>query len=387
MSKPKVYQTTVYIGTINGQKKYKHLRANSQKELNSKVTAIKNAVAAGKDVYTNPLFGVWAAKWFNECKQPAGLNEGTLADYQSAINHLNRYFEFVELKKIKLADFQAFINELAENNPNTGKPTSKSTLRKINITAAAICRYAASNDIAGAPQFFKDVLIPKTAPKSSRRALTEFEQQMIIDTPHRCQPAAMIMLFSGLRRGELIPLCWSDVDLSSGTISVNKSVDLHAKTARIKEGGKTANAVRVVAIPPILVNYLIEYKKSCKILTPYVIYNAAGKLHTASSFRQMWDSYLTDLNVKYGFNNDVSKYNPNGLPMRIEHFTPHYLRHTYATMLYLQGVDIMTAKQYLGHADIQTTANIYTDLQHNSKLTISNNYKKLLQTDYRIATA
>ena len=48
--------------------------------------------------------------------------------------------------------------------------------------------------------------------------------------------------------------------------------------------------------------------------------------------------------------------------MRIPNITAHWLRHTYATLLYLSGVDILTAKEQLGHADIQTTLNIYTHL-------------------------
>ena len=73
--------------------------------------------------------------------------------------------------------------------------------------------------------------------------------------------------------------------------------------------------------------------------------------------------------------------------MRIERFTPHYLRHTYATILYLQGADMVTAKQYLGHSDIQTTINIYTDLENNSKISLSDSYKKKLKKEYKIKTA
>ena len=120
----------------------------------------------------------------------------------------------------------------------------------------------------------------------------------------------------------------------------------------------------------------------------YVCVNAGGKMHTESSFKKMWQSYLLDLNVKYGYeNNDVSKYDPKGLPMRIERITPHYLRHTYATLLYLQGVDLETAKQYLGHSDIQVTSNIYTDLKNNQRFNLSESYKALLQNEYKIKRA
>lgn len=426
MTSKKQYRTTVYCGTVNGKEITKTVRAPSQRELNKKVANIKAELAAGKDVYTNAHFGVWADKWLNEYKKPSGISSGTLTQYQSAINHINRYFEFVELKKIKLSDFQCVINELAENNPNTNKPMSKASLENIVKVASAVCRYARSNDIAGVPDFFKEISITRNAPVNRRRALTELEQEYIIQSEHRAKPAAMIMMFSGLRRGELIPLQWSDIDLKNGYISVNKSVVFNNNQPTVKQGGKSVCAVRNVPIPKVLIDYLIEYKASSRILSTLVCVNASGKMHTKTSFRKMWDSYLFDLNIKYGYvgldskrnllqylkkvikddkqkkhidkllscdsltSEDIIKYIKHNakelIPMRIEPFTPHYLRHTFATLLYLQGVDVVTAKQYLGHSDIQTTVNIYTDLENNNRSALSETYKTKLQQGYKIVS-
>lgn len=423
----KQYTTSVYVGTVNGKAKHKHIRANSERELKKKVAEVKAGVAAGKDVYTRALFGVWADKWLNEYKKPSGISTGTLTQYKSAITHLNRYFEFTELKRIKLADFQCAINELAENNPNTNKPMSKASLENLVKVAAAVCRYARSNDIAGSPDFFKEISITRNAPVNKRRALTEQEQEYILQFEHRAKPAAMIMMFSGLRRGELLPLLWSDIDLKNGFISVNKSVVFNGNQPTVKQGGKSVNAVRTVPIPQVLIDYLTEYKASSRIISPLVCVNASGKMHTKTSFRKMWDGYIFDLNIKYGYSGIESKrnllqylkkiikgdnqkkridkmlncdsltdeeitkyikYNAKELiPLRIEPFTPHYLRHTFATLLYLQNVDVVTAKQYLGHSDIQTTVNIYTDLENNNRFALSDTYKTKLQQDYKIATA
>ncbi len=86
----------------------------------------------------------------------------------------------------------------------------------------------------------------------------------------------------------------------------------------------------------------------------------------------MWKSYLTDLNVKYGFRGKVNKLaahkkdkdgkTQGKLPLLIPNITPHWLRHTFATLLYLAGVDVLTARDQLGHADIKTTLSIYTHL-------------------------
>ena len=54
--------------------------------------------------------------------------------------------------------------------------------------------------------------------------------------------------------------------------------------------------------------------------------------------------------------------------MVIEGFSAHQLRHTYASMLYMAGVDVVTAKELMGHADVQTTLEIYTHLSKSHKV-------------------
>lgn len=87
---------------------------------------------------------------------------------------------------------------------------------------------------------------------------------------------------------------------------------------------------------------------------------------------------MSVLNEKYGdFSTDIlakrkngkvkSRMAPGGLPIKIDTFTPHQLRHTYASMLYKSGIDVMTAKEQLGHSDITTTLNIYTHLDSEYK--------------------
>ena len=73
--------------------------------------------------------------------------------------------------------------------------------------------------------------------------------------------------------------------------------------------------------------------------------------------------------------------------MKIEPFTPHYLRHTFATMLYLQDINVVDAMQILGHSDVQTTINIYTDFKNLKKDNLSKKYKEHLLSDYAIKTA
>lgn len=82
---------------------------------------------------------------------------------------------------------------------------------------------------------------------------------------------------------------------------------------------------------------LIEQKATDKLIFP----NSNGELLRNGNFTRLWDKYRaeTGLNI-----------------------TPHQLRHAYATTLYDAGIDIKTAQYLLGHANIQTTMDIYTHL-------------------------
>ena len=75
----------------------------------------------------------------------------------------------------------------------------------------------------------------------------------------------------------------------------------------------------------------------------------------------MWDSYMLDFNLRYAYNGEVKKHSKR-VESKIERFTAHCLRHTFATLLYIAGVDILTAMNQLGHKDVKTTLGIYTHL-------------------------
>lgn len=125
----------------------------------------------------------------------------------------------------------------------------------------------------------------------------------------------------------------------------------------------TPAGVRVVSIPKILVDYLKTQKDGCM----YVLHNRKGERMTEQGWKRMWESYMRDLNVKYGYDGQQNKNRPGGLPMAIETFTPHQLRHTFCTLMYFAGVDVLTARDQMGHKDISVTLGIYTALDKKFK--------------------
>lgn len=200
----------------------------------------------------------------------------------------------------------------------------------------------------------------KGADPEPREPISEEQQRWIRETPHRAQRAAMLLLYSGLRRGEATALTWADVDLDAATITVNNGYNFHDKKTKKT---KTEAGRRVVNIPRILVDYLKTQQDDCL----YVLHTVKGRRMTEQAWKTLWNSYMSDLNAKYGYNGEESKKRPGGLPMRIEPFTPHQLRHTFCTLMYFAGVDVLTARDQMGHKDITVTLGIYTALDKKFK--------------------
>ena len=393
MAKKRIYRTTIRMYDDNGKLSEKdkiNIYAHTKKEFESKKRKAYEERERRKEREKNAYFGDWANKWL---ERKSGKSKGTIDQYKAAIKHLNVEFENVPLKEIKLDNFEEFVKKLAQTPTANNKTMSKRTLVSVKKTARSIFRYAIDHEVSGVRDFFGSVDIDELAPyapEKKRSALSEDEIQWIIDTEHRAQLPAMIMLFTGLRRGELIPLKWSDIDFVRKTLAVNKSVFVKNDSNQliIKEGGKTKSAKRTVPLPPILVDFLKDYKAKQAELYPTVCVTAHNKMHTNSSWRRMWDSYSELLNEKYCYDKKQleeykKKYPKKKIPMKVD-FSAHYLRHMYATLLFLQDVPEKNAKQLLGHANYAITSDIYTDLEKYSAFNISNDFKMKLKNEYKI---
>lgn len=363
----------VYIGRVDGKRRYKTVYGKTQKEANQKADEIRAKLRKGFDLTTNNnTFFYWCELFLRQ--KHTTVSNGQYNEYSSAAGYLKDHLGKSEIGKIQSADIQYIIDTLARKNPHTKRPSSRRTLKGILYTASQIFDLAINNRVIDYNPC-RCIEIPKSAPKSYRRALTQEEQQWIVDTPHRGQCAAMVMMYAGLRRGELIPLTWSDIDFDRKTISVNKSVEQIGSNFIVKDSTKTPAGIRLVSIPQVLSDFLLEQYRSKKSM--FVCPSVANTMMSPSAWSRMWESYISTLNIKYGDFSDFQlkamgvkpgkrpgKCNPHQIPLVIPPITPHWLRHTFATLLYMAGVDVLTAKEQLGHADIKTTLSIYTHLDN-----------------------
>lgn len=365
-------KSSVYIG--NG--KYKYVYAKNNRELEKKVQEVKLKLGKGIDVSADrDTFGEWAQRWLKIKKTQ--VSDKQYKAYAGRVKRLSELSD-CQISKIRTADLQSVIFKLSDDG------MAKLTLERYKSVFRQIMELAIENRVMDYNPA-NGVKIPNTETdddKDPRRALTEEEQAWITaPTNHRGQLPAMIMMYAGLRRGELIPLTWRDIDIDNRTITVNKAAEVIDGKMHIKPRTKTEAGMRVVHIPKKLADYLKEQPRGENLL---VCPDTKGRMMSESAWKRLWDSYLAELNFNFGdftnvtvtdestgrlkkFEKPASRFAPVKIPFVIPRFTAHWLRHTFITMMYFAGVDVMTAKEQAGHADIKTTMDIYTHLDKQYK--------------------
>ena len=352
------YCAQIYLGRDeNGKRQYKSVYGKSPAELKEKETAVRLQLGRGLDVLSQrDSFSTWADDWLR-LKQAAEITDKQKANYKRGADFWKEALSVYEIGQIRADDIEHHLVSMQEDG-YAARTISfyRSTIHQ--IMQRAVGRVIPSNPVD---------LIQLTEPgqkAEQRRALTAEEQQWIWDTPHRGQPVAVIMMLSGLRRGELAALTWNDVDLKARTITVNKTIEYPPnEPPRLRHLTKSAAGMRTVDIPKKLADYMETMPRDNLL----VIHSAKGGVMTESAWISLWSSYMRVLNIKYGTRTpaDLERMKKPGqhkFDMTIPHITLHWLRHTFCTLLYLSGVDVVQACAQMGHADVSTTLRIYTHL-------------------------
>lgn len=146
-------------------------------------------------------------------------------------------------------------------------------------------------------------------------------------------------LTTGLRRGELLALLWTDLDVENRTISITKQVN-RIKGELVVSLPKTQNSVRVLPVSQQAVDLMVaEHKKHPG--NPYMFPSPkTGGMFDPDSFRHTHEKILKTIGA--------------------EHIRFHDLRHTFATLSLKNGVDVKTLSSTLGHYSAGFTLSTYT---------------------------
>lgn len=295
----------------------------------------------------------------------------------TAATHANDFFGDWKLCEITAHDIDNMMFSPKLLNYRTGQPLARKSIKNVRDVIAAIFDYAAE-DTPGVylKNPAKGRRVPTDAPIKKREAIPLSLQRLLVaNAYHGMHLAGMIMLLCGLRRGELIPLLWTDVDFEHCLLSVSKTVVEKGRSFVVKDGrAKTESSLRKIPIPAVLLALLKG--KFSKTTSPYICPNDMGEMHTPATWYHGWKTYIQFLQNQY--RKQVSGISSLSDQANIIHITPHQLRHTYATILFNAGVDVLSAAKFLGHKNPETTIKIYTHLQQEKQANAVNLYNEYI---------
>ena len=278
-------------------------------------------------------FRAYAESWKKKYKETA--NPGTWKNYKPHYEKILARIGDMDITEVTGKEV------LYDMNVAKGTGASKTIVNTYRVIYSLIFQYAAEQGkILYNPALA--VKLPKNLPHSTRRAPTDDEINTIIE--HRNEELGFIpfaLLCTGVRRNELVKRSKTDVDL--------KNWELHIPSSKTEAGIRS-----VPIIEPLrdLMKKQIDAHPNSPWLFPSPEYNGHGGediVLSDTAYDTLWAKYCKE----------VGWIGANGKPT----LTAHNLRHGTATLLYESGVDVYTAKAILGHANIETTMAIYTELR------------------------
>lgn len=310
----KPYTAVITLGyTIEGKQKRKSLGSFS-----TKIEAIEVLTRYFKNpdkLKTDKLtFKEVYDSWYKEhCKN---IQKKTVKNIDAKYNKYLYKFDNYYFKDIKLFQIQSFFNSL---ELATGSTRSMKTL--LNM----IFSYAVKNDIID-KNIIEFVELRKHQPKLQRRIFTDEEIQILWDNINiPFVDTVLILIYTGLRIGELLNLKIEDIDLES-----------EPKIISVKES-KTTAGIRIVPINNKILSLMTGRIKKDNI---YLIVDKMKNI-TYIKYRRIFTQLLKDLNI-----ND---------------HTIHDCRHTTATLLSNAGANSVSIAEIMGHTDYdKITAKVYT---------------------------
>lgn len=325
-----------------------------------------------------------AEKWFDKKKQQlergfSGIDEKStvesylkhwLANASVGIGTLRMYEAYMRrfvvpaLGRIRLCDLKpAHLEEAkrewARKPKGNGVVSSRAVRHAWGVLVVALNRAKKQQIIPFSPCEYVD------APRFDRREMRSLDVagaqryiQAFSDDPD-IGAAIIVAIGSGLRRGELLALRWSDVDLDAATVRVNRSLEVvvrfdledptkkRTRELRFKEP-KTAGSRRLVPLPRFAVETLREHRRAQQVRFEKL---EMWRTHESLIFDRLGEPWHPDT---FG-----TEFTRRARLLKLPAVRLHDLRHSYASLMLESGVDLKTVSTALGHSTIRITADTY----------------------------
>lgn len=332
--------------------KRKSIYAKSYNEIKQKLRISENIQNEKALISEEKNYSVCFEILCNEWLEQSSIRnkKSTTARYKGIIKkHIMPYFGKMKSDQIKQSHINTFINQKTYQ-----EKLQVATISTIVAVLKQILKYGQKQEYI---QMNFDISMP-TARKKQLEILSENEQKSLVefikrDITHE-NIGILLSLYAGLRIGEICALQWHDIDLSSGTISITKTMQRIAeqntetgrKTAVIIDVPKSQKSVRTIPVPDFLLYELEKLSKKC---------NPNSYILTASRY-----TYTEPRLYQYKFKKVLEQAN-------IRYINFHALRHTFATRAIEQNIDIKTLSEILGHSTVNFTLDRYVHPSFNLK--------------------
>lgn len=342
----------------NGDPIFRYVYAKTQKELIGKLhLKIDEFRDTELTEDSNMSLGEWLDKWIAEY-MTGTIRESTLDGYKTyAEKYIKPALGDKPIAFITTADVQKFYNNLRKNGRIKNQHIYGNGLSDASVVRIH-CMLHEAMDMA-----VKEHLISKnptngtTVPKIVKKEMQVLTDEQLatfmklVDAEEHWRDFFYTELTTGLRRGEICGLKWTDFDEVEGKLNINRSIDLRNGEIIVGET-KTGQGKRSFYLPVSTANVLRERKKNSKsewIFTDLI--NPELPIAPPAAYRKM-----------------KQLLQKAGLPdIRF-----HDLRHTFATHALTSGVDAKTLSGILGHTNASFTLDTYTHVTTDMQQRASN---------------
>ena len=327
-----------------------------EKELQRQLVMFQDEVEKGTYLDAGKItFEEFAEKWLADHAEKQ-LEPKTIHQYKEmlssrvipAIGHL-------KLNKIQPNHLLEFYNNLSEKGIRLdGKPGALSSrtilyhhrLLSSIFTMAVYWQLIMNNPCTRV----KPPKVERVAAKYYDEEQTEIMLSLLETESLKYRTMINLTVFTGIRLGELIGLTWDDINMDNACLSIKQAGQYLPGLGSFDKTTKTQSSQRLISLPPMVVNLLKEYKswQEQEKLALDNLWEEHNRIFTQHNGKPMFYGTPSSWFKKF-----IKKHN---LPK----ITFHQLRHTNATLLIGQGVDVRTVSNRLGHARTSTTTDIYT---------------------------